>query len=221
MILYLTLIIPTMLLGLWAQHRIGSTYKRFSQVKSRSGITGAEAANYVMRQAGITDVTIQPIQGHLTDHYDPTHKRLCLSEENFRGTSLAALGVAAHEAGHAIQHKVDYSMLNARMALVPATQIASQILPFAIIGGFIFHATGLILLGVIAYAILTVFQLVTLPVEFDASKRAVAQLDGLGILDQDELPGVKKTLNAAGWTYVAAFVTSLAWLLYFLVASRR
>jgi len=221
MILYLTLIIPTMLLGLWAQHRIGSTYKRFSQVKSRSGITGAEAANYVMRQAGITDVTIQPIQGHLTDHYDPTHKRLCLSEENFRGTSLAALGVAAHEAGHAIQHKVDYSMLNARMALVPATQIASQILPFAIIGGFIFHATGLILLGVIAYAILTVFQLVTLPVEFDASKRAVAQLDGLGILDQDELPGVKKTLNAAGWTYVAAFVTSLAWLLYFLAASRR
>ena len=218
---YLILIIPTLLLGLWAQHRVGSTYKKYSQIRSRSGITGAEAANYVMRQAGISNVEITAIGGHLTDHYDPTHRRLCLSEENYRGTSLAALGVAAHEAGHAIQHKVDYSMLNARMALVPTTQFASQILPIAIIGGFIFHATGLILLGVIAYAILTVFQLITLPVEFDASKRAVAQLDGLGILDRDELPGVRRTLNAAGWTYVAAFVTSLAWLLYFIIAARR
>lgn len=221
MILYLALIIPTLILGLWAQHRVGSTYKRFSQVGSRSRITGAEAAGYVMRQAGITDVEIRPVPGHLTDHYDPNHKRLCLSEENFRGTSLAALGVAAHEAGHAIQHKVGYSMLKARMALVPATSFASQILPFAIIGGFIFHATGLILLGVIAYAILTVFQLITLPVEFDASKRAIVQLDSLGIVDRDELPGVKSTLSAAAWTYVAAFVSSLAWLLYFILAARR
>ena len=221
MALYLILIIPTLLLGLWAQHRVGSTYKKYSQIRSRNGITGAEAANYVMRQAGINNVDITAIGGHLTDHYDPTHRRLCLSEENYRGTSLAALGVAAHEAGHAIQHKVNYSMLNARMALVPATQFASQLLPIAIIGGFIFHATGLILLGVVAYAILTVFQLITLPVEFDASKRAVAQLDGLGILDRDELPGVRSTLNAAGWTYVAAFVSSLAWLLYFIVVARR
>ena len=217
----LILIIPTLLLGLWAQHRVGSTYKKYSQIRSRSGITGAEAANYVMRQAGISNVEITAIGGHLTDHYDPTHRRLCLSEENYRGTSLAALGVAAHEAGHAIQHKVDYSMLNARMALVPATQFASQLLPIAIFGGLIFPATGLLTLGVVAYAILTVFQLITLPVEFDASKRAVAQLDGLGILDRDELPGVRRTLNAAGWTYVAAFVTSLAWLLYFIIAARR
>ena len=221
MALYLILIIPTLLLGLCAQHRVGSTYKKFSQVGSRSRITGAEAANYVMRQAGITDVEIRPVQGHLTDHYDPNHKRLCLSEENYRGTSLAALGVAAHEAGHAIQHKVGYSMLKARMALVPATSFASQILPIAIIGGFIFHATGLILLGVVAYAILTVFQLITLPVEFDASKRAIVQLDNLGIVDRDELPGVKSTLSAAAWTYVAAFVSSLAWLLYFILAARR
>ncbi len=219
--LFLILIIPTILLGLWAQHRVGSTYRRFSQVSSRGRITGAEAANYVMRQAGINDVEIRAIQGHLTDHYDPNNKRLCLSEENFRGTSLAALGVAAHEAGHAIQHKVGYSMLKTRMALIPATSFASQILPFAIFGGFLFPATGLILLGVLAYAILTVFQLITLPVEFDASKRAVAQLDGLGIVDRDELPGVKSTLNAAAWTYVAAFVSSLAWLLYFILASRR
>jgi len=219
--LFLVLIIPTLVLGLWAQHRVGSTYKRFSRVASRNGITGAEAASYVMRQAGINDVEIKAIHGHLTDHYDPTHKRLCLSDENFRGTSLAALGVAAHEAGHAIQHKVGYSMLKARMALVPATSFASQILPFAIIGGFIFHATGLILLGVIAYAILTVFQLITLPVEFDASKRAIVQLDSMGIVDRDELPGVKSTLSAAAWTYVAAFVSSLAWLLYMILASRR
>lgn len=221
MALYLILIIPTIILGLWAQHRVGSTYRKYSQVRSRGGITGAEAANYVMRQAGIRDVEIKAVPGHLTDHYDPNHKRLCLSEENYRGTSLAALGVAAHEAGHAIQHKVDYSMLKARMALVPATQFASQILPFAILGGFLFHFTGLILLGVLAYAVLTVFQLITLPVEFDASKRAVAQLDGLGIVDDDELPGVRRTLNAAGWTYVAAFVSSLAWLLYFLLMARR
>ncbi len=218
---FLFLIIPTILLGLWAQHRVGSTYKKYAQVQSRGGITGAEAAQYVMRQAGIRDVEIVPIRGHLTDHYDPTKKRLCLSEENYGGHSLAALGVAAHEAGHAIQHKVGYGMLKARMALVPATQFASQILPIAIIGGFLFHATGLILLGVAAYAILTLFQLITLPVEFDASKRAVAQLDTLGIISADELPGVKQTLNAAGWTYVAAFISSLAWLLYFILAARR
>jgi len=221
MAIYLILIIPTILLGLWAQHRVGSTYKRFSQIGSRSRITGAEAANYVMRQAGINDVEIRAVPGHLTDHYDPTNKRLCLSEENFRGTSLAALGVAAHEAGHAIQHKVGYSMLKTRMALIPATNFASQILPFAIFGGLFFHFTGLIFLGIIAYAILTVFQLVTLPVEFDASKRAIVQLDNLGIVDRDELPGVKSTLSAAAWTYVAAFVSSLAWLVYFLLASRR
>lgn len=221
MALYLIIIIPTLLIGLWAQYRVTSTYNRFVKVPSRGGITGAEAAKYVMQQAGIRDVEIRAIGGHLTDHYDPTHKRLCLSEENFRGSSLAALGVAAHEAGHAIQHKVGYHMLKARMALVPATQFASRILPFAIIGGFIFHAAGLIMLGVVAYAILTLFQLITLPVEFDASKRAVQQLDGLGILSSDELPGVRATLNAAGWTYVAAFVSSLAWLIYFLMISRR
>ncbi len=221
MILYLFILIPTILLGLWAQHRVGSTYKKFSGIRSRSGITGAQAADYVMRQAGIRDVEIRAIPGHLTDHYDPKNKRLSLSEENFRGSSLAALGVAAHEAGHAIQHKVGYSMLNARMALVPVTSLASQILPFAIIGGFVFHFFGLILLGVIAYAILTVFQLITLPVEFDASKRAIVQLDDLGIVDRDELPGVKSTLSAAAWTYVAAFVSSLAWLLYFVLAARR
>ena len=197
------------------------TYKKYSQIRSRSGITGAEAASYVMRQAGINDVEIVPINGELTDHYDPTRKRLCLSQHNYSGSSLAALGVAAHEAGHAIQHKVGYSMLNTRMALGPITNIASRMLPIVVFGGLFLHLGGLLLLGVAVYAVLTVFQLVTLPVEFDASKRATVQLESLGIIDADELPGVKRTLNAAGWTYIAAFVSSLSWLLYFLAASRR
>tara|TARA_R100000027_G_scaffold67340_1_gene65642 strand:+ start:3325 stop:3996 length:672 start_codon:yes stop_codon:yes gene_type:complete len=219
--LYLILIIPTFILAFWAQQRVIQTYKKYSQIRSRSGITGAEAASYVMRQAGINDVEIVPINGELTDHYDPTRKRLCLSQHNYSGSSLAALGVAAHEAGHAIQHKVGYSMLNTRMALGPITNIASRMLPIVVFGGLFLHLGGLLLLGVAVYAVLTVFQLVTLPVEFDASKRATVQLESLGIIDADELPGVKRTLNAAGWTYIAAFVSSLSWLLYFLAASRR
>jgi uncharacterized protein len=176
----------------------------------------------VMARAGITDVSIEETGGHLTDHYDPMHKRLVLSSENYRGTSLAALGVAAHEAGHAIQHKVGYSMLKTRMALVPITQITSQILPFVMIGGFIFGGIGGMMLdiGILCYAVLTLFHLVTLPVEFDASRRANVELAGLGIIERDEAPGVKETLDAAALTYVAAFLSSLLHLLY-LLSMRR
>lgn len=215
------LIVPTLILGIYAQMRVSSTYNRWVKVPSRSRITGAEAAAAVMRKAGISDVQIVETKGHLTDHYDPTHKRLVLSSENYRGSSLAALGVAAHEAGHAIQHKVGYSMLKLRMSLVPITQISSQLLPFVIIGGLLFGAMGLIKLGIVIYLVLTVFQLVTLPVEFDASRRARTELVSLGILDRDELPGVTKTLNAAGFTYVAAFVSTLVNLIYLILISRR
>lgn len=221
MTLFLILIVPTIILGLWAQSRVQSTYKKWSQVASRSRITGAEAASAVMRRAGIQDVEIVEIRGHLTDHYDPTHKRLALSSENYRGTSLAALGVAAHEAGHAIQHKVGYKALQARMSLVSVTGLASSILPFVLLGGIFFQMTGLLQIGVICYLVLTIFQLITLPVEFDASKRAREELLGLGILQQDEAVGVVQTLNAAGWTYVAAFVASLANLIYMFLLSRR
>ena len=173
-----------------------------------------------MQTAGITDVEITSTRGILTDHYDPTKKRLVLSEQNYHGRSLAALGVAAHEAGHAIQHKVGYSMLNLRMSLVPITRLASQMLPFIIIGGFFFGIFGLIKLGVLVYLVLTIFQLVTLPVEFDASRRAKAELVSTGILQADEMQGVNKTLDAAALTYVAAFVSSLANLLYMLALSR-
>lgn len=166
-------------------------------------------------------VDIVEVQGHLTDHYDPIHKRLALSSENYRGTSLAALGVAAHEAGHAIQHKVGYKALQLRMALIPVTNFASKLLPFVMIGGFFFGMLGLIKLGVLVYLILTIFQLITLPVEFDASRRARQQLSGIGIIQSNQISGVSRTLNAAGFTYVAAFVSSLANLIYLYLLSRR
>lgn len=204
-----------------AQARVQGAYKKWSRVASRSRITGREAALYVMQKAGINDVEITSTRGMLTDHYDPTHKRLVLSEANYHGTSLAALGVAAHEAGHAIQHATGYAMLKLRMSLVPVTMFASQLLPFVIMGGFFFRLTGLIMLGVFVYLILTIFQLITLPVEFDASRRAKAELVSTGILQPDEMHGVNKTLNAAALTYVAAFVASLMNLIYMLALARR
>jgi hypothetical protein len=175
-----------------------------------------------MARAGIADVDIVETQGHLTDHYDPVQKRLVLSSENYRGTSLAAVGVAAHEAGHALQHREGYHMLEFRMALVPATRIASTIVPFIYLASIFFlrGLSGTILdVAIICFAVLTLFQLVTLPVEFDASRRAKVQLVSLGILDQDEMPGVNQTLDAAALTYVAAFTGALLNLLYLL--SRR
>jgi Zn-dependent membrane protease YugP len=220
--LFWTLFIAVFIFAMYAQVRVSSAYGKNAQIPSRGRITGREAAEAVMQRAGITDVEIEETNGHLTDHYDPMNKRLVLSAENYRGTSLAAVGVAAHEAGHAIQHKIGYSMLNFRMALVPATSFVSRVLPFLIIGSIFLTRglTGIMLdLAIICYAVLTVFQLVTLPVEFDASRRAKVQLVELGILDRDEMPGVNETLNAAALTYVAAFVGALLNLLYLL--SRR
>ncbi|MFU8847382.1 MAG: zinc metallopeptidase [Opitutales bacterium] len=218
---FLFLIIVPIVVGLWAQMKVKSAYNRYVQVPSRGRITGREAAAAVMASAGIHDVEIVECHGTLTDHYDPTHKRLALSQQNYRGSSLAALGVAAHEAGHAIQHKQEYAPLNLRMALVPVTGFASQLLPIVMFGGF-FMGFGPITIniGIAIYLVLTVFQLVTLPVEFDASTRAKRQLVGLGIIDRDEMEGVTKTLDAAAYTYVAAFVSSLGWLLYLLAARR-
>jgi Zn-dependent membrane protease YugP len=220
---FIVLIIVPLLVGLWAQMKVKSAYNKYVQVPSRGRITGREAAAAVMESAGINDVEIVQCHGTLTDHYDPTHKRLALSRDNYMGTSLAALGVAAHEAGHAIQHKQAYAPLNLRMALVPVTTFASQLLPIYFMGTiFLFggQSSLFIMIGIFAYLVLTIFQLVTLPVEFDASARAKKQLVGLGIVGQDELEGVNKTLDAAAYTYVAAFISSLGWLLY-LLASRR
>ncbi len=219
---FMIMFVLVFVFAIYAQIRVSSAYGMNSKILSRGQITGREAAQAVMAHAGITDVEITETEGHLTDHYDPMSKRLVLSSENYRGTSLAALGVAAHEAGHAIQHKEGYAMLNFRMLLVPATQVVSKILPFIILASWFLvrGLTGIVLdVAIICYAVLSLFQLITLPVEFDASRRAKVQLVGLGILDQDEMPGVNQTLNAAALTYVAAFVGALLNLLYLL--SRR
>jgi Zn-dependent membrane protease YugP len=208
--------------SIYAQIRVSGAYGRNSKILSRGGITGREAAAAVMARAGITDVEIEETGGHLTDHYDPMQRKLVLSSENYRGTSLAAVGVSAHEAGHALQHREGFKMLEFRMALVPATRIASTIVPFIYLASFIFlrGLSGMVLdLAIVCFAVLTLFQLVTLPVEFDASRRAKVQLVALGILDQDEMPGVNQVLDAAALTYVAAFAGALLNLLYML--SRR
>ncbi|AOS42986.1 Putative neutral zinc metallopeptidase [Lacunisphaera limnophila] len=227
MIMIVLIAVP-MLFGFYAQMRVSSAYNRNVQILSRGRITGREAAAAVMQSAGIRDVEIVQVPGQLTDHYDPSNKRLALSEQNYHGTSLAALGVAAHEAGHAIQHKVGYSMMKLRQTLVPATQISSGASQLLIIIGIVLGAQGLggmfLMLGAAALAVICLFQLVTLPVEFDASNRAKAQLVNLGILDRDEMPGVNQTLDAAALTYVAAFVASLGSLLHIvliLMGSRR
>lgn len=219
MTLWLLLVLVPILLGLYAQMRVSSAYGKNLEIPSRGNITGAEAASAVMRSAGITGVEIVEVPGQLSDHYDPSNKRLALSSNNYHGTSLAALGVAAHEAGHAIQDKVGYSMMNVRQNLVPAVRFAAPVAYFMTGFGFYLLGTGggiLLQIGIAALAVMTLFQLVTLPVEFDASRRAKAQLVNLGILQRDEMSGVNETLDAAALTYVAAFVSSLGYLLYML-----
>ena len=229
MLIWIILIAIPMMFGLYAQMRVTSAYSKNAQIPSRGHITGREAAAAVMESAGVHDVEIVEGEGQLTDHYDPVHRRLALSTDNFRGTSLAALGVSAHEAGHAIQHKVGYAMMTFRQTLVPVTQIAAGASQFLIIAGILLLSTTfggkMLMLGAVALAIICLFQLVTLPVEFDATRRAKAQLVNLGILDRDEMSGVHETLDAAALTYVAAFVASLGSLLHSLLilagASRR
>ena len=221
MIFYIVLIGVPLLLGLYAQMRVMSAYRKNVQIPSRNGITGRAAAAAVMESAGIHDVEIVEVEGMLSDHYDPSKKRLALSPDNFHGTSLAALGVAAHEAGHAIQDKVGYGMMAVRQSLVPAVQVASPIA--TILGGFAIYLVGgamgglLLKIAIGALAVVTVFQFVTLPVEFDATARAKRQLVHLGIVDQDEMAGVHETLDAAALTYVAAFVASLGQMLHLII----
>jgi hypothetical protein len=228
MILIIALVAVPMLFGLYAQMRVSSAYSKNLQIPSRGNVTGREAAAAVMESAGIHDVQIVEIEGHLSDHFDPTKKQLALSSANYHGSSLAAVGVAAHEAGHAIQQKVGYSMMTVRQTLVPVTQIAAGASNFLILAGILLISTAIggkmLLLGAAALAVICLFQLVTLPVEFDASRRAKVQLVNLGILGQDEMKGVNETLDAAALTYVAAFVASLGSLLHILLllsGSRR
>ncbi len=228
MLLIIALVAVPMLFGLYAQMRVSRAYSKNLKIASRGNITGREAAAAVMESAGIHDIEIVEIEGHLSDHFDPINKRLALSSANYRGSSLAALGVSAHEAGHAIQQKVGYSMMKIRQTLVPATQIAAGASNFLILAGVLLISTAIggkmLMIGAVALAVICLFQLVTLPVEFDASRRAKVQLVNLGILSRDEMEGVNDTLDAAALTYVAAFVASLGSLLHILLmltGSRR
>jgi hypothetical protein len=212
-----------LIIGIWAQIRVTSAFRKWGEVRASSNITGAECAREILRAAQIQDVDVVETNNFLGDHYDPRDKKLHLSTSVYNTPSVAALGIAAHETGHAIQHAKAYAPLKARMAIVPVTMVASQMLPFVILGGLFFHITGLITLGIYCYAILLVFQVITLPVEFDASRRAKIILQQMGIVQPgEEVTGVNKVLNAAALTYVAAFIAALGNLLWLMsIRDRR
>lgn len=217
----LCVFLPGLLIGIWAQTRVRSAYGKYSRVPIDSGMTGAEAAREILDQAGLTDVPVLEVPGRLSDHYHPIKRALVLSTDNFHGRSVAAVGVAAHEAGHALQHQTSHKLFNFRMALVPITQFASQGYLLILLFGWIFGLLKVALpIVVAAFAVITLFQLVTLPVEYDASRRAKEQLFRLGLVHEHERAGVSKVLNAAALTYVAALVASVLELLYFVMLAR-
>ena len=217
---YWWFIIPGLVLGLYAQMKLSSTYARYSQQATSTGLSGAEAAREVLDSAGLRDVPVHEVEGHLTDHYDPLKKALFLSSENFHGRTLAAVGVAAHEAGHALQHQAAYAPLKIRMALVPITQFASNAAIWISFGGLFMGLAKMALAGVVVFGIIALFQLITLPVEYDASRRAKEQLLRLGLVEDREAAGVSRVLGAAALTYVAAMVASLFTVLHFIMLLR-
>jgi len=220
--LYFLFALPGLLLGIWAQMKLSSAFGKYSQVPVESGMTGAETARRILDDAGLHDMPVEETPGHLSDHYDPTKRALFLSSENFHGQSVAAVGVAAHEAGHALQHKTADEMFNLRMALVPVTQFASMAYMGIFFAGFIFRQffPTFIWIAIGLFALMTLFQLVTLPVEYDASRRAKEQLFRLGLVREQERAGVSKVLDAAALTYVAALVSAVLQLLYLLAVAR-
>lgn len=215
----LVVLVPGLILSGGASLLVKSAFNRYSKVGSRRGYTGAQAAQLLLDRAGIHDVQVVPTHGYLSDHYDPTNRRLALSEEVYGSSSLAALGVACHEAGHAIQHATNYGPLGMRSALVPAAGIGSSVGYAVMFGGLLLTSQSVVLIGAIIFSAVLLFQLVTLPVEFDATARAKKLIVEAGIIDQDERYGVDRTLNAAALTYVAAAVSTLLTLLYFLMRS--
>lgn len=217
------LMIPGLLLGFWAQIKLASTYGRYVRQPADSGATGAQAAREILDRAGLETIGVHEVPGHLTDHYDPLKRALFLSSENFHGQSLAALGVAAHEAGHALQHQAAYAPLKLRMALVPVTQFASSAAMWITVLGMFLglpFLKSIIGIAVGVFAVITLFQLVTLPVEFDASRRAKEQLLRLGLVSNREHVGVSRVLNAAALTYVAAMVAAVFQLLHLILIAR-
>lgn len=211
------LLILGMILSVAASAKLKGTFARYSKIRSMSGLTGAQTAQRILNAAGIYDVRIVPIKGQLTDHYDPRAKEVRLSEASYQQTSLAAVGVAAHECGHAIQHATGYAPLNWRSAIVPIANIGSTLSWPIFLAGLFLSMRPLLTAGIVLFSAAVIFQLVTLPVEYNASSRALHMLDGTGILPADELYGAKKVLNAAALTYVAALAASVLQLLRLII----
>lgn len=215
---YLIIILPAFILSLYAQFKVKGTFKKYSQVRSSRGYSGADVAGTILRRNGMTGkVGIEAVPGNLTDHYDPTSYKVRLSEGVYGDNSISAIGVAAHEVGHAIQHNEKYGPLELRHAIVPVTNFASSASFPILLIGFFLHSVNLILVGVILFSAVVLFHLVTLPVELNASHRAVVQLSEAGLISNDEVPMVKKVLGAAALTYLAATVMAIANLLYYLM----
>jgi Zn-dependent membrane protease YugP len=215
--IYFLFALPGLALSLWAQFKVKSTFGRYSQVPAQSGMSGAEAARELIRRRGIEGVSVEATPGTLSDHYDPFHKVLRLSQDVYAGRSLAALGVAAHEAGHAIQHAQAYGPLKFRSLLVRPANLGSNLGVILTGVGLMLQASSLTLIGILLFSAAVLFTLVTLPVEFDASRRAVIALRELGMVTAEESNGAKAVLDAAAWTYVAAALTAVLQLLYFLM----
>ena len=215
--MYFLFLAPGFALSLWASFLVKRAFKKYSKVPSARGMTGAEAAAELLRGAGITGVRIVPTHGMLSDHYNPINKTLALSESVYRTNSIAAIGVATHEAGHAIQHARNYAPLWLRSLLVPTANIGSGLGYIVMVLGLLFSSTNMVLVGAVLFSAVLLFQIVTLPVEFNASSRAKVLVVEQGIITRQEREGVDKVLNAAAMTYVAAAVSTLLTLLYFLM----
>ncbi|MEO1095399.1 MAG: zinc metallopeptidase [Cyanobacteria bacterium J06638_28] len=219
---YLLFMVPGILITMWAQGQVKGTYRRYAEVRSTLGMTGVQVAQTILSKMGVRDVKVEPVAGELTDHYDPRAKAVRLSEGIYNSTSLAAAAVAAHECGHVLQDVEGYQFMNLRAALVPAVNFGSRLGPILIMAGLFFQIFGLAWLGVIFFAAVLVFHVVTLPVEFDASRRALRLIDEFGILQGDENKGARAVLNAAAFTYVATAFYALLNLLYYIsLISRR
>ncbi|WP_416149733.1 zinc metallopeptidase [Salipaludibacillus sp. HK11] len=214
---YLIYFALLMVIPFWASSRVKSTYRKYSNVVSSSRMTGAEVARKILNDNGLFNVVVQPVKGHLTDHYDPSKKEVRLSKHNYYGNSVAGVAVAAHEVGHAMQDAESYSFLRFRHTLVPVANFGSNSAIFLIIGGMIFDMGNLILAGIVFMSFAVLFQLVTLPVEFNASSRAMEQVVSVGVIRNDEERKTKKVLNAAALTYVAAALVAVAELMRFIM----
>ncbi|MFA9556170.1 zinc metallopeptidase [Evansella sp. AB-rgal1] len=214
---YLIYIALLLIIPLWAQSRVKSAYSKYSQIASSSGMTGAQVARKILNDNGLYDVTVEPVKGQLTDHYDPRNKAVRLSEHNYYGNSIAGAAVAAHEVGHAMQDAEGYAFLRFRHALVPIANFGSNISFFLILAGILLQASGMMLFGIIFMSAAVLFQVVTLPVEFNASNRAMEQVVSVGVIRNDEERETKKVLNAAALTYVAAALVAVMELVRFIL----